>query len=305
MDDFKDFSSFDSKKRLKLFSKDLFFDEILDNINSNLLESEKLIEKQFEANNSYPSILVISSPRTGSTYLTQLLASKFNISYVSNLMSKFYNVPSIGAFLQKKMINTEDMKKTNVFQSLHGNTANIYEPSEFGYFWARHFNFGQNHHEPEEEDLKKIKFKKLNKELENISKVFETPVLYKCSIAPFLFKQILSETNVFVVVLNRNKKDTVSSILKTRKERFGNYDTWWSIRPLGFESMQKEKPLVQVQWQYDQIYKSLNNYDKNKYFNRVYNCNYEDLVKSPLDELNSIAKQYLIYTGLNINANEK
>ena len=102
MDDFKDFSSFESKKRLKLFSKDLFFDEILDNINSNLLKSEKLIEKQFQANNSYPSLLVISSPRTGSTYLTQLLASNFNISYVSNLMSKFYNVPSIGAFFQKR-----------------------------------------------------------------------------------------------------------------------------------------------------------------------------------------------------------
>ena len=58
MDDFKDFSSFESKKRLKLFRKDLFFDEILDNINSNLLESEKLIEKQFQANNSYPSLLV-------------------------------------------------------------------------------------------------------------------------------------------------------------------------------------------------------------------------------------------------------
>ena len=69
--------------------------------------------------------------------------------------------------------------------------------------------------------------------------------------------------------------------------------------------MQKEKPVIQVQWQYDQIYKSLNDYDKNKYFTRVYNCNYEDLVKSPLDELNSIAKQYLIYTGLNINTNEK
>ena len=69
--------------------------------------------------------------------------------------------------------------------------------------------------------------------------------------------------------------------------------------------MQKEKPLLQVQWQYDQIYKSLNNYDKNKYLNRVYNCNYEDLVKSPLDEINSVAKQYLIYTGLNINTIEK
>ena len=67
--------------------------------------------------------------------------------------------------------------------------------------------------------------------------------------------------------------------------------------------MQKEKPLFK--FLASQIYKSLNNYDKNKYLNRVYNCNYEDLVKSPLDEINSVAKQYLIYTGLNINTIEK
>jgi hypothetical protein len=305
MNKFKDFSSFDSQKRLKLFKKDLLFEELLESLNSNLFDSEKIVEKQLESKKSYPPILIISSPRTGSTYLSQLMAAKLKISYVSNLMSKFYNVPILGAYLQKNMINNKDIKELKTFHSIHGNTSNIYEPSEFGYFWSRHFNFGKNHHEPSTQNLKNIDFKKLNYELENISKVFEAPVLYKCSIGPFLIKQILSKTDVFVIVLNRNKTDTVNSILKTRKERFGNYKVWWSIRPFGFESMQKEKPLLQVQWQYDKVFKSLDSYDKNKYQNRVYNCNYEDLIKSSNNELKAIAKKYFLYSKINVLENKK
>ncbi len=300
MNDFRNFSSIDSEKRIELFEKDFFFDTILSSINQNLVEPEKLIFERFKSKHCYPSILILSSPRTGSTFLTQLMASKLKISYVSNLMSKFYNLPLLGAYLQKKLIDVENIKQLKTYKSLHGNTSNIFEPSEFGYFWARHFNVDLDHHEPKDEMLKKIDFKNLNCELNNISRIFNLPVLYKCPIGVFLINQILSETNSFIIILKRNKRDTVKSILQTRTDRFGRNDIWWSTRPRNYKLLIKEKPIKQVQWQYDKIYESLESYDKLKFKKRVIHCDYENLTKFPNEELNNISNAYFRYSSKKI-----
>lgn len=295
---YKKISSLDAESRLKRFKKNNDLEEFYDLINkSTKVLNTKILNKQ--SGPVLPPILIVSMPRTGSTLLNQLLISKLNISYVSNLMAVFYNSPIVGAKLQKSLIHNE-INLVKEFKSVHGKTQEIFQPSEFGYFWSRHLSFGKPFHEPESiNDITNINFLQLNEELKAISSVLKNVVLYKCSIGCFLLDYILKNTSCFVIHLSRNKTDTLKSIIKVRKERLGDERKWWSIRPNKYEQMLSKTPKEQVNWQYDKVENAI--ITKSKGFeNRIYKCDYNNLIINPDHEIKKLLKSYEKYSKFKI-----
>lgn len=273
-------SSLDSHKRLPEFAKNASDEDFILALNESLkeLESEQLMLRK--SDRSYPTILVVSAPRTGSTLLTQVLASRLNVGYISNLMARFYNTPMVGARLQN-LILANKVHELRSYKSKHGVTPDIYEPHEFGYFWSRHLSFGKPFHQPESiSDLNKIDFKNLDLELQGITSSFQKPTVMKCPLGVFFVKQLLEYTNSYVIYLTREFDDLQRSILRVRKDRLGSETEWWSIRPSGFEEVLTQSPKEQVAWQINQIESAVEE-GIIGHESRVIKCDYNSFVDEP------------------------
>lgn len=280
------YSSLDSEDRLPQFAKDKRMDEFLELFNSSLGDCDKYLGASIDGK-AHPSLLIVSHPRSGSTLMTQVLAARLNIEYVSNLMARFYGAPLTGAYLQKNLLG-DRIKALRTFRSTHGNTNELYEPNEFGYFWSTYIGMNKESHQPEsDEDLRHLKIDELEGMLNKISGIFGKPVIYKCTIAPFLLSEIMKIPNLFVIYLKRNKESTVKSILKVRKERLGDVNKWWSIRPANFKELMKLEPQEQVSAQYDLITQAIEaaeSYGGNRY----HRMDYEDIVENPESEIDKL-----------------
>ncbi len=294
VDDFKNVSSFDRTKRIGEFKIDNQSEHVLDLINNGLSEAENFLATEYAHVSSFPTIIITGAPRTGSTYLFQLMASRMNVGYVSNLMARFYLTPLVGAWLQVKLMRDE-IKQMSEFKSKHGVTEHIYEPHEFGFFWSYYLQFGRDDHQPGETDIDNDRLALLDRKLGLISSIFGRPVVYKCSIAPFILDHLLKYTSIFVVHIDREKEDVVRSILRTRRERLGSENEWWSSRPAGWRDLLAKTPEEQVSWQYDRILECVTSAG-NQYPQRYHRVSYNALTDSPSAALAEVSDAYNRYS---------
>ena len=103
---------------------------------------------QIDINKKYPIVFIIGTPRSGTTLLTQWLASLNLFCYPSNFISRFYKAPFVGAIIQEMLVNPDYAYKNELafdtslsFQSDTGKTSGLTEPHEFWYFWRNYFEF--------------------------------------------------------------------------------------------------------------------------------------------------------------------
>ena len=66
-----------------------------------------------------PVLAIVAPPRGASTLLQQILLSRFDIGYVSNIAARFWRVPLIGLRLHRE---TADPGYTSHFRSEYGLT---------------------------------------------------------------------------------------------------------------------------------------------------------------------------------------
>lgn len=246
----KQFSSFDSASRVPEYQKDEGFEAAIERLNVG-------DDIQLSELDSCPPIIIISPPRSGSTYLNQIMASTLDIGYCSNLMAAFYQKPVLGATLQQQLIG-QRIAQLSEYNSEFGVTKLIEEPHEFGYFWSRHLQFSEQYHQPENiNELDSIDWSALNSELRQVSNVFARPTLFKCSVGVFMVEQILANIDALVLWVDRPAIDNCRSILTAREKRLGSTQQWWSVRPRDFEDTQKLPPEHQVEWQFNQMHNAL------------------------------------------------
>lgn len=242
---YKEKSSFDAQERLTEFQKNKFEEEVLQNLNQLLIPLQNMFETQAFVQVNQPVILILGTQRSGSTLLSQILASRLNVGYPSNLMARFYETPAVGAFMQKILIG-DRFHECRQYKSQHGVTKRIEEPHEFGYFWSRHLGICDDVHEPDEQDLQKVNIEKLIAELNVIVNVFEKPVLFKCLLCDFFIPILNQLPNVFFIDLQRNLVDVAESVWRVRQERLGSVDKWWSLRTRNYPILKKLPPEQQI-----------------------------------------------------------
>ncbi len=294
---FRDVSSMDHNERIAEYRHDCKDEAILDMLNDGVGALEYHLYGSIQRVPA-SSILITGAPRSGTTFLYQLMASSLHLGYVSNLMARFYAAPLTGAWLQTRLIHSEISELAN-FSSIHGVTKRVYEPHEFGYFWAKHFPFqGDNHEDVDKSELCE-RIKSLETTLQSISGIFQKPVVYKCMIAPFILNELLAHTSVFVVHIVRDKKEVIDSILEVRRKRLASIERWWSIRPAGWMDAMKNSPQEQVKWQYERVVNAIKKCLP-QYPDQHIEVEYDQLVKAPKEVLSLVAEKYQLFSGNSI-----
>jgi len=279
--------------RRKKHQRDPELEQLLLDLNSCVISSEK----NKLTRNQYPIVFVMGCARSGTTLVTQYLASSGLFSYASNLVSRFYMHPGFGAKLQKMMVDLdyreeltlEDWRRIQYGSSL-GKTKGLMQPHEFWYYWRRFFKF-KNIQVLSASDLSKVNTKAFVRGLVEIEQVFKKPLMMKGMILnwhiPFLNKLF---TNALFVFVQRDPAYNALALLKARSQFFGSEEKWYSFKPPEYSALIDLPPWQQVAGQVHYTNKAIDQglqvLDKSKFIQVSYEsfcnrpeCFFEDLKK--------------------------
>lgn len=227
---------------------------LLQKINDTLAPSETQALTQFTVP-QHPIILILGCARSGSTLLMQWLANLGCFVYPTNLLSRFYRAPYIGALVQELLTNPEldfhdelhEFHQTGkTFSSALGKTKGVLAPHEFWYFWRRFFAFNEIQR-LDDASLRAVDTKTLLAELAAIESVFDKPLAMKGMIVNWnieFIDHILPK--VLFVHIQRAPILNAQSLLESRRSFFGSLDFWYSFKPPEYEILKDLDPYAQV-----------------------------------------------------------
>lgn len=270
------------------FEKNMDLEAMLKQINDLLEPVEKNQLHNIPPQFDYPSILQIGSPRSGTTFFTQWMASHGVFAYPSNFLSRFYKSPYIGALIYEMLVNPKydyrnefsDIANGFHFESSIGKTQGFNAPHEFWYFWRNNFRFSDVPTD-DETFLKTADFKSFNKELSLIQQVFNKPFTLKAHIINWHL-ELLAENmmNAIYIHIPRNPIANIRSLMVARKKWKGDMNKWFSWKPREFDEIKDLDYYHQVAGQIYFIEKTI--IDNRKYLGERYILfTYEELCNQP------------------------
>lgn len=255
-------------------------------------------EKRFIRNcydDRYPLFFIVGPPRTGTTFLYQLLVNAFDLSYITNFMAPYWMAPLHAMKLQyEKGANGEK----NAWSSTElGNTEGPWAPHEFGYFW-QYWMQHQGTDELDEEALQKIPWERIGEELYGLTGFSERPLLIKN--LNYIDHKVEAVAERFptarFIRMDRSPEASLRSILKAREKRYGDRSIWWSIRPANYGSTLDRPPEEQVAYQYFQIQRTLDRSFDRLDPSRWTHLHYEELMQGP----KGVLERLLPFLGLEL-----
>ncbi|MFW5720993.1 MAG: sulfotransferase [bacterium] len=273
-----------SNKRQGKFIKDNFEETFIQNLNYSLLKNENMAYDK-DAEIDHPIIFVFGAPRSGTTLLSQIIASNFDVGFINNLMARFYLTPVHGIHLSQIVL--KDVKRIK-FNSEYARTEDLTDIHEFGYFW-RHWLQKKSFNDIVEAEKKEndIDWNGLRLTLANMQRAFKKGMVFKNIFGSYhliKFQQIMKK--MIYIYIERDHLDTAVSILDARKKYYGNIKTWWSYVPIEYNNIKDLDPYRQIAGQVfylNRYYKMLT--DK---MNCSIKIRYKELVESPINAINTI-----------------
>lgn len=277
--------------REKKFQRNQLLESYLQEVNQDLLNTEKiLLEKPYEP---YPVVLVMGALRSGTTLMTQWLANTKEFAYPTNLLSRFYEAPVIGAKIQRLLLDPKyafrdeiiDFSQEVNYHSQNGKTSGALAPNEFWYFWRRFFPYKSLDIEylPDDELMKVVDKDTFVKELMGISNVFEKPFAMKGMIANYnigFLDKILDK--VVFISIKRDPYTNIASILEARKRQLGDEKKWYSFRiPEMKQLLEFDDPVMQAAGQAYYINQALDKSLASVSEERKLEIQYEDFCADP------------------------
>jgi len=237
------------------FARNAALEELLTELNDLLSQAEQSVVQRYQQPAMSP-VIIVGCPRSGTTLLLQWLANSGQFTYPSNLISRFYRAPYIGARIQqmltdprfafrKEMYGIQTGWNDN-FQSDLGKTRGLLAPNEFWYFWRRFFPYREIQYLSEQE-LAAVDTKTFTSELAALEAIFKKPLALKGLIAnwnlPFLAAVL--EKAIFLYI-KRHPFFTIQSLLRARLKFFGTLNEWYSLKPREFDDLKRLDPYHQV-----------------------------------------------------------
>lgn len=270
---------------------DLKEEYLIKEMNSLMYELPKNDQNESTVFRDLPLIYIVGAPRSGTTFLSQALSYSLEVGYINNLIARFWTKPSLGILLSNRLLE-KNGRDTISFSSRHGTTSTIGDPHEFGNLWTEIFNLSQckTHHLTKEEQihLDDVQNKYLLEDEILVS--FKKPVLFKNIICGFHAEYLTKiHPNSLFIFIERNNIDTISSILKVRKERLNDVSKWWSLKPKSFQDVLSDDPTMEVTRQViyskREFIQELSKPNVNTYY-----LKYEDFIQNPNFYIEDIAK---------------
>lgn len=199
-----------------------------------------------------PVVFIVGCARSGSTLLYQFLADTEAFGYPSNLMSRFYYAPYIGARVQQMLIDFDEkgeiFPKTSLesFKSELGKTFGPKQPHEFWYFWDRFFKFNELQ-QLSKTQLSQVDWKCFLKECHALEMVFNKPLLMKAMKMNWHITQLKEKfENAHFIYIKRDILYNAQSLLQAREKFFGNQNEWYSFKPHNYQEIKQMSPVAQV-----------------------------------------------------------
>jgi hypothetical protein len=231
--------------------------------------------------------------RSGTTVTGQLLASA-GFGYISNFVARFWRAPVVGAMLEQTVLSRE-CGLISSLDSKHGVTDGLFEPHEFGYFWDRWFDHGQETHKLDASTLRQVDQTGLHRSVGALQRVMGRPISFKnntwCSLQAGWLSRLFPSS--LFVVCRRQPCWIAQSLCLAREERYGSRETWWSIRPSTYCSISRLPWWEQVAAQIVDFECELSEELVQIPSERLVPINYADLCENPRGLIERVASQLL------------
>jgi len=245
------------------FRKSATLEQLLAELNGLLAVCQEQVNRQY-TRPRFPLLLIVGLPRSGTTLFLQWLAESKQWGYPSNIISRFYGAPYIGARVQQILIEHDyknqiaDFQKTEPYSSSLGTTRGATAPHEFWYFWRRFFPLAEDADVVPPAALANVDVARLNAELATLEAAQGKPLAMKAMLLnwhiPFLdtaFEKVL------FVHVKRDPILVMQSILEGRRQNFGSEDRWYSFKPPEYRWLKELDPVHQVAGQVHFILKAV------------------------------------------------
>lgn len=256
-----------TEKRTESFQRNMALEELLFGLNGDLQPSEQaLLQRYRDKAMEYPLILVMGPLRSGTTLFTQWLANTGLVAYPTNLLSRFYQAPILGAKIQLMLTDTRfnfrdelgEFAQRAEYTSENGKTKGVLAPNEFWYFWRRFLPDPERDVWPDEELRRGFDSKTMLAELAGVMKVFQKPFAAKGMLFNYNIPFLDSIFNkVLFVQLKRDPVANVASVLEARKRQLGSEKAWYSFKIPEYEQLKDANPITQAAGQVHYINKAV------------------------------------------------
>lgn len=288
-----------AQERVEFFRPNAKLDALIEQLRRLVAPAQQLVNDEFSVP-KYPVVVVVGCPRSGTTFLTQLLAATGAFAYPSNLIARFAYAPHIGALIQQLLLNPEydlgnefsDLRSGSNFASNVGKTSGALGINEFFHFWRRFFP----HHDPghlEEGELESVKIGQMRQELASIQAVFGAPFMSKGMMLQYNlahFAKAMPELKI--VHVKRDPLYLMQSVTQARLKYYGTDKIWWSVKPKEYSFLKDSEPATQVAGQVLFTDQAIQSQIKDLPTNRWITACYESVCKDPRKFLKELAERF-------------
>ena len=271
------------------------FEDLSDDINT-LLKKFSIGHRTYKELKFYP-FFILGLPRSGSTFLHQILTMSFDFNYVSNIKAFFYENISFGNMLHDKF--RKKNKYNSNYLSEFGNTKGPLEPHEWGWFWRKWLKLKNEEHHV----TKNIDWLGLKKELIIAESFNKTPLLFDTPYINGNLDLFLKNIGpIFIFNLCRSKKAIYKSLINARLKKYGSIHKFYG-------ALTKDKNIKKIKDPYYQIYEQVIKLQEEKdktvklsKINFIHTINYEKLVENPKKEMKKV-EIFLLKNKINLKMN--
>lgn len=302
------YSKLEENERETVFKRNSQLESLLFSLNTTLsCAEEQLTATSTELGPPHPLIFIMGPLRSGTTLFTQWLANSGVIAYPTNLLSRFFGAPVIGAQIQLLLTDPRfnfrneilDFNSPISFESENGKTKGALAPNEFWYFWRRFLPFQELDWLPDEELFRVVDQDKLVSELTALTRVFCKPFALKSMILnyniPFL--NTLFKKAIFIQI-KRDPVTNVASILKARQRQLGSANEWYSFKIPEYPFLKEMDPIRQASGQLYYINKAVTKGMNRLNESKKLIVQYEDFCKDPKQVYSQLTEKLGIATNV-------
>ncbi|MEL7256876.1 MAG: sulfotransferase [Pseudomonadota bacterium] len=249
---------------------------------------------------------IVGPPRSGTTLLYEMIVTRFQCGYFTNLAKRLFEVPVVATWICRNEMRRRSGSFDSVYGELDGNAA----PSEAGRIWR----FWMPYAAPYSFDLPGVSPKRIHRKIAAICRLAGGPMIVK---NPILQSDIPAITEMFpeavFLHIERDWADNARSLMGLRAKRTPEDDTGWvSLRPSGWETYASADALTQSCVQVMLSHKDIETYlEGPRRAGRLMKIRYDILCEKPdtvLDEIEAflaanniaITRKPFSQKGLNI-----
>jgi len=280
-----------TENRTENFRRNDLLEELLYQVNSSLSVSEKKVLEEYHGKPlPHPLILIMGPLRSGTTLFMQWLANTGLVSYPTNLLSRFYEAPILGAKIQLLLTDPRfnfrnelgEFFQANEYKSENGKTKGVFAPNEFWYFWRRFLAEPSRDVWTDDELQLTMDVQTMKAELVGIMDVLQKPFAAKGMLLnyniPFI-DEILEK--VLFVQIVRDPAANVASVLDARKRQLGSEKAWYSFKIPEYDRLKDLEAIAQCAGQVHYINKAVTKGMSRVHEDRKLVVQYEDFCANP------------------------